>query len=273
MKTEDSHNFVFHDEFLRINKAFEAQLDVRCMDLHSIQLALINLPGMEQVKVPSIYISYFLKKTSAEFQNEFASYTKANIESMLHRVNNYFAQNIFHSAEEHLIEGLILLRTIQSLTTITVPSKTFREHLELEKSKNRMFGTLETEIKALIAKSGGDIIPQDCPYYSYLKNYVTLRNCFTHRNGKITEKEKDLEIRLPYISEEQIETAKKSISSDPITPQTIIRKWELNDTVRLTLQEVEGIALGLQKTLFQIFKHMYKAADKHVENLMFKKGK
>lgn len=264
---ENKQNFIFYDEFLRIFKSFESQLDIRCLDLHSIQMALTNFPDMKQVKVPATYISYFLKKTSNEFQNEFASYTKENIELMLARINNYFAQNILHAAEEHLIEGLILLRTIQAQTTTSFPLKTFKEQLDSEKIKNRTFGTLENEIKALVAKSGNDIIPTDCPYYSYLKNYVTLRNCLAHRAGKISEKEKDLEIRIPYISEEQIESAKKAVTTEQVIPQTIIRKWELNDTVKLTLHEVEGIAYGLLKTLFQIFKHMYKAADKHVENL------
>lgn len=41
----------------------------------------------------------------------------------------------------------------------------------------------------------------------------------------------------------------------------------MGDAVALTVHEVEGIAYGLLQTLFQIFKHMYKAADRHVETL------
>lgn len=267
MNKENASNFNFHDEFLIINKSFEDKLDIRCKDLHSIQLALTNIIDREEIKVPSTYISYFLKKTSTDFHNEFISYTKGNIELMLARINNYFAQNILHSAEEHLIDGLILLRTIQSQTEKTLSLKSFKVQLDNERSKNRTFGTLEAEIKARVAKSGEGIIEENCLYYSFLKNYVTLRNCFTHRGGRITEKENELEIRLPYISEEQLENAKKARSSEPIIPQTVIRKWELDDAIELNLHEVEGIAYGVLKTLSEIMKHMYKAADRHVANL------
>jgi hypothetical protein len=174
---QPTQSFIFHDEFMRIYKSFEDQLDIRCLDLHSIQMALSNFPDMQQVKVPTTYISYFLKRTSNDFQNEFASYTKENIESMLTRVNNFFAQNILYAAEAHLIEGLILLRVIQLQTISTFPLEDFKGQLESERSKNRTFGTLEGEIRALVAKSGLDIIPIDSPFYSYLKNYVRLRNC------------------------------------------------------------------------------------------------
>ena len=52
---EGMQNFVFHDEFLRIYKSFESQLDMRCLDLHSLQMALTNFPDMKQVKVPSTW--------------------------------------------------------------------------------------------------------------------------------------------------------------------------------------------------------------------------
>jgi hypothetical protein len=68
-------------------------------------------------------------------------------------------------------------------------------------------------------------------------------------------------------TEEQIENAKNATTTSKITPQTIIRKWELTDTIKLTLHEVEGIAYGLLITMFQLFTHMYKAADRHVETL------
>ena len=267
MNKNNTNNFIFHDEFLIINKSFEEQLNIRCMDLHSIQLALTNIVDRKEVKVPSTYISYFLKNTSTDFHNEFIFYTKGNIELMLARTNNYFAQNILHTTEEYLIDGLILLRTIQSQTEKTLSLESFKIQLDNERSKNRTFGTLEAEIKARVAKSGGDIIEENCLYYSFLKNYVTLRNCFTHRADRITGKENELEIRLPYISEEQLENAKNSRSSEPIIPQTVIRKWELDDIIKLNLQEVEGIAYGVLKTLSEIMKHMYKAADRHVANL------
>jgi hypothetical protein len=267
MNDENTNNFIFHDEFLTINKSFEEQLDIRCMDLHSIQLALTNITDRQEFKVPSTYVSYFLKKTPTDFPNEFVSYTKGNIELMLARINNYFAQNILNSAEKHLIDGLTLLRTIQLQTAKTISSESFKVELDKERSKNRTFGTLGGEIKARVAKLGGNIIEENCPYYSFLENYVILRNCFTHRGGRITEKENELEIRLPFISEEQLEKAKKARSSGPISPQTVIRKWELDDTIELNLHEVEGIAYGALKTLSEVMRHMYKAADRHVAKL------
>ena len=270
MKNPDTQNFIFHDEFLRINKSLEEQLEIRCLDLHSIQLALTNITDAKHIKVPSTYISYFLKRTSQDIYNEFVSHTKGNIELMLARINNYFAQNILSRAEEHLIEGLILLRVIQSQTSPTISAKDFNEQLDQERSKTRTFGTLENEIKARIKKSGDDIIESDSSYYSYLHHYVTLRNCLTHRGGRITAKENDLEIRLPYISEEQINNATKTDSTNPIIPQTIVRKWNLGDTINLNLQEVEGIAYGLLKTTTKILRHMYKATDRHVEHLIKK---
>lgn len=267
MDKKDIYNLNLEYEFKRIFKRFENQLDSRVLDLHSIQLALINLPKMEKVVMPSIFISYFLRPTSAEPQNVFATYTKENCVAILSRTNNYFTENILHLAEEYLIEGLVLLKTIQSQSSLSFPSSSFKEKFNSEINKLRTFGSLEKEIKKLIMKSGADIIPENCPYYTYLKNYVILRNCFTHRDGKITEKEIELEIRLLYISEEQIESAKNNDSINKLNPSTILRKWNLNDKIELTLNEVEGIAYGLIKTLFEIFRHMYKAADKHVEIL------
>lgn len=260
-------NLIFHDEFVRINKSLEQQLEIRCIDLHSLNLALNNITDAKQVKVPSIYISYFLKKTSQEFYNEFVTHTKQNIELMLCRLNNYFTQNILYLVEEHLIEGLILLRVIQSLSEPTISTENFNEKLENERSKTRTFGTLEEEIKGRVKKSGNDTIDTNSSYYSYLKHYVTLRNCLTHRGGKITMKESDLEIRLPYISQEQIEAAIKSESIKTINPHTVLRRWNLGDTINLNLQEVEGIAYGLLKTSTKIMRHMYLAADKHVEGI------
>lgn len=260
-------NLIFHDEFLRINKSLEQQLQIRCMDLHSLNLALNNITDAKQVKIPSIYISYFLKKTSQEFYNEFITHTKQNIELMLCRINNYFTQNILYLVEEHLIEALILLRVIQSLSESTVSAENFHEQLENERNKTRTFGTLEEEIKSRVKKSGNSTIDINSPYYSYLKHYVTLRNCLTHRGGKITTKESDLEIRLPYISQEQIDAATKSESIKTLNPQAVLRKWNLGDTINLNLQEVEGIAYGLLKTSTEIMRHMYLAADKHVERI------
>lgn len=164
---------------------------------------------------------------------------------------------------------MILLKTIQSQTSVNISTSSFKTKFDSELHKFRTFGQLKSQIKDSVNKSGTDIIPEDCSYYSYLDNYVTLRNCITHRAGRISEKEKekDLEIRLPYISEEQFDTAKNDNSINELIPSTILRKWNLNDNVQLTLEEVEGIAYGLLKTLFEIFKHMYKAADKHVESL------
>lgn len=260
-------NLVFHDEFVRINKSLEQQLEIRCMDLHSLNLALNNITDAKQVKVPSIYISYFLKKTSQEFYNEFVDHTKQNIELMLGRVNNYFTQNILYLAEEHLIEGLSFLTVIQSLSDPTLSAESFNEQLEKERRRRRMFGELEKEIKEKVRESGNNIVDLNSPCYSYLKNYVTLRNCLTHRGGKITKKESDLEIRLPYISQEQIDAAIKSESIKSINPQTALRKWNMGDTINLNLQEVEGIAYGLLKTSTEIMRHMYLAADKHVERI------
>jgi hypothetical protein len=232
-----------------------------------MNLALTNLPEMKQVNVPSIYISYFLKKSPTELQNQLASYTKDNVQSILSRTNNYFAQNILHLAEEHLNHGIILLKSIRALSSTNVSSSIFNGHLEREKNKKRLFGQLAKNIQEVIAKIDGSIIPKDASYYSYLTNYITLRNCFTHRSGTITETENDLEIRLPYISEEQISAVKESKSPTSINPQTIVRKWDLDDKIELTLHEVEGLSFGLLKTVSQILRDMYKAAEKHVEQL------
>jgi len=267
MSKDDSYKMVISDEFENIFKRFEGQLDKRCLDLHSIQLALRNLPDMKEVKMPNPFITYFLKKSEYKPQDIFVTNTYHNVESIIYRTNNLFAQNIFYLAEEHLIEGIILLKLILSQTSISFASVPFKEQFNKELNKVRKFGNLEEEIKKLVNKSGTDIIPVDCPYYSYLENYVILRNCLTHREGKITEKEKKLEIRLPYISKEQIDSVKKEDSKESLNPQMIFRKWDLGDKVELSIQEVEGIALGLVQTLFQIFKHMYTAADRYVEKL------
>ena len=267
MTDNSSQIFIFHDEFEKINKSFEHQLEIRCLDLHSIQLALTNLPGIAEVNIPSVYISYFLKKTPVEIQNQLASYTNDNVQSMLSRTNNYFAQNILHLAEEHLNHGFILLKSIRALSSAKVSSSIFNGHLEREKDKKRLFGQLSKSIQEVIGNIDKNIIPDNAPYYSYLTNYISLRNCFTHRSGIITELEKDLEIRLPYISEEQIAEAKESNSTEPINPQTIIRKWDVGDKIELTLNEVEGLSLGLLNTVRGIIRDMYKAADKHVETL------
>lgn len=76
-----------------------------------------------------------------------------------------------------------------------------------------------------------------------------------------------MEIRIPFIDESQIIAAIERQAQGPISPQTAIIKWELNQKIEFHINEVEGIAYGLIKTLHEIIKHMYKAADVHVQTL------
>jgi hypothetical protein len=76
-----------------------------------------------------------------------------------------------------------------------------------------------------------------------------------------------MEIRIPVIDQNQIREAMNPEFQGPIIPQTAIIKWELGQKIAFPINEVEGIAYGLIKTLHEIIKHMYKAADVHLQRL------
>lgn len=125
---------------------------------------------------------------------------------------------------------------------------------------------LVNEIRTKIYNIDQTIVQGESQYYDYFKNYIKLRNCLAHNNGIVSEKELDMEIRLPIITQDQIQEA-LSQEKSKINPQTIIRRWNLNDQIKLEIGEVEGIAYGLIKVSFIVIKHIYKAADRHFEEI------
>lgn len=263
----ETYKLDFEKEFFKIYKRFEAELTERCIDLHAIGLATMNFPDMKVIKFPNPFITYYLQDKVGASPDYFVAYTKQQHATIIKRVNNFYVMNILSSAEWHLKEGLVMLNTLLAQTSLNFPGDSFSKKLEEERKSQRTFGKIYKDIVETVNRVSKDIIPEQSPYYRFLRSYIILRNCLAHKGGIISGKEIDMEIRIPLIDEDQIKEAMKPEFQGPILPQTAIIKWELNQKIGFPINEVEGIAYGLIKTLHEIIKHMYKAADVHVQRL------
>ncbi|MBI3219873.1 MAG: hypothetical protein HYZ44_10200 [Bacteroidetes bacterium] len=252
----EPYEFVIEKEFQKIYQRFEADLTERCLDLHAIGLATMNFPDMKVIKFPNPFITYYLKDKVGSSADYFSAYTKHNNEAIIKRVNNFYVMNILSSAELHLKEALSLLRSLLEQTKLNFPTDSFKAKFAEEIEARSTFGKIYNEIIETVNKVSGDIIPDGSPQYRYLKNYILLRNCLAHKGGKISGKEIGMEIRIPFIDETQIQEAIKPDFQGSLTPQTAIIKWELNQQIGFHINEVEGIAYGLTKTLHEIITHV-----------------
>jgi hypothetical protein len=255
--------FKLEDEFVSIQKLFEKDLEIRCADLHSIRLSLINLPRQKDILIPNPYISYFLNSDI----NSFVHHTKQNIDQILIRINNNFTLNMISIFELYIKQGYGLLLALRKQKSMKFSAQLLNDHYKSEIEKFKTLGVLVNEIQDKINSIDINIIPAEKHYYEYCNNYILLRNCLAHNNGLITNNEIDMEIRLPIITEDQIQDVLKQNNDNKINPKTFIKKWKLNDLIKLELNEVEGIAYGLKKVSFVILKHLFKATDKHFEGI------
>jgi hypothetical protein len=251
------------DEFKKIHDNLTRNLEVLCVDLHSIRIAILNLPDQKHVKVPNPYISYFLN----EDIETFVAHTKHNSKNLMGRSCNNFAISCISAFEDSLKYGYSLMTAILKQTTMSVKSSSFKLPYESELEKIMPLGSLIDAIKGKVKDPDNKIVPIGCSVYGYCDNYILLRNCLLHKRGKISKFEKNMEIRLPVILEEQLKAFVTDSLPDQIFPQTVIRKWGFGETIQLSLEEVEGISYGLMKTSFELIKHMYKFADNHLAGL------
>lgn len=256
--------FNLEDEFVKIQKNLEHYLEVLCIDLHSITLSLKNFPKLKEITVPNPYLSYFLQRKHDT--NSFIYHTKNNSDQILFRINNDYALSIINIFELHIKQAYGLMLALRKQISMKLTTAYLKETFSKEMSKYKTLGVLANEIYEKINKIDKKIMENEKQYYEYFENYILLRNCLAHKNGIISEDEVGLEIRLPVITQDQIQ---KAILGEEkvLNPQTLIRKWKLGEQIKLNLNEVEGIAYGLIKVSFRIIKHMYKAADKHFEGI------
>ena len=255
--------FQLDKEFMSIQNQLTSNLEVLCADLHAIRLLLINVPRLKEISVPNPYITYFLR----EDINSFINHAKGNIDQILVRINNNYALNVINVFELKIKEAYGLLLALRKQKSLLMSGESLREYYLGEISKYKTLGVLVNEIIEKINSIDMKIIKGEDQYYDYFKNYILLRNCLSHKNGLVTNAEADLEIRLPVITQEQIDDALKNDNIDKINPKTLIKQWQLHEHIQLELNEVEGIAYGLMKVSNIVIKHMYKAADKHFEGL------
>ncbi len=255
--------FQLDKEFISIQNQLTSNLEILCADLHAIRLSLINMPKLKEISIPNPYITYFLK----EDINSFINHAKGNIDQILVRINNNYALNIINIFELKIKEAYGLLLALRKQKSLSLSGKSLQEFYLGEINKYKTLGVLVNEIIEKINSIDKNIIKDEDQYYNYFKNYILLRNCLSHKNGLVTNNEIDLEIRLPIITQAQIDDAIKKGNINKINPKTLIKRWQLNEHIQLKLNEVEGIAYGLMKVSNVIIKHMYKATDKHFAGL------